>query len=298
MLDNTVPIAAVERDTGLSKDALRVWEKRYGFPRPLRDAKGERVYSGADVERLRLVKRLLDRGFRPGKVLAADEAAFQAMLASCSAESSEQPAQIDEGMTLLQAHRSEELRRLLQQWLLKLGLQRFVVELVAPMNREVGEAWMRGELDVSQEHLYTEQIQNVLRGAISAHGGGTRPRVLLTTFPDEQHSLGLLMAEAMLVPEGASCVSLGAQTPLPDIASAVRGGDYDIVALSFSAAFPQRQAHAGLRELAPMLPERVELWVGGQVLAARPLRIPGMRFFARIEDTVDALKQWRNKTST
>ena len=37
-------IAAVERETRLSKDVLRVWERRYGFPRPERDANGERCY--------------------------------------------------------------------------------------------------------------------------------------------------------------------------------------------------------------------------------------------------------------
>jgi hypothetical protein len=35
-----LPIAAVERDTGLAKDTLRVWERRYGFPQPGRDANG------------------------------------------------------------------------------------------------------------------------------------------------------------------------------------------------------------------------------------------------------------------
>ena len=44
-------ITAVERDTGLSKDLLRMWERRYGFPAPQRDQHGERVYSVADVER-------------------------------------------------------------------------------------------------------------------------------------------------------------------------------------------------------------------------------------------------------
>ncbi|MET1081887.1 MAG: MerR family transcriptional regulator, partial [Burkholderiales bacterium] len=29
-----VSIATVERDTGLSKDTLRMWERRYQFPRP------------------------------------------------------------------------------------------------------------------------------------------------------------------------------------------------------------------------------------------------------------------------
>ena len=48
-------ISAVERDTGLSKDTLRVWERRYGFPNPVRDALGERLYPVEQVERLRLI---------------------------------------------------------------------------------------------------------------------------------------------------------------------------------------------------------------------------------------------------
>jgi DNA-binding transcriptional MerR regulator len=55
-------IAAVERDTGLSKDVLRMWERRYGFPVPERDANGERLYPADQVERLRLIKRLMDQG--------------------------------------------------------------------------------------------------------------------------------------------------------------------------------------------------------------------------------------------
>ena len=54
-------ISAVERDTGLGKDTLRVWERRYAFPQPIRDAKGERLYTPEQVERLRLIKRLMDQ---------------------------------------------------------------------------------------------------------------------------------------------------------------------------------------------------------------------------------------------
>ena len=52
-----IGIAAVERDTGLGKDTLRVWERRYGFPKPERDAQGERAYPLAQVQRLRLLRR-------------------------------------------------------------------------------------------------------------------------------------------------------------------------------------------------------------------------------------------------
>ena len=71
----TWSIADVERDTGLGKDTLRVWERRYGFPSPLRDASGERAYPLEQLQRLRLIKRLMDADYRPGKVvpLSVDE---------------------------------------------------------------------------------------------------------------------------------------------------------------------------------------------------------------------------------
>ena len=71
-MDNpTFNITAVERETGLSKDVLRVWERRYGFPAPQRDSNGERRYPPEQVERLRLIKRLMDQGHRPGRLLPA-----------------------------------------------------------------------------------------------------------------------------------------------------------------------------------------------------------------------------------
>lgn len=72
-------IAAVERDTGLSKDTLRVWERRYNFPQPGRDAHGERLYPPEQVARLRLVKRLLDAGHRAGQVVGLAHAQLLAL---------------------------------------------------------------------------------------------------------------------------------------------------------------------------------------------------------------------------
>ena len=46
-------ISAVEREAGLSKDVLRMWECRYGFPKPGRDDNGEREYAPADIAKLR-----------------------------------------------------------------------------------------------------------------------------------------------------------------------------------------------------------------------------------------------------
>ena len=72
-------IGAVERDTGISRDTLRIWERRYGFLTLARNAEGERVYSAEQIRRLQVIRRLLDQGLRPGKVVALSEAALDAL---------------------------------------------------------------------------------------------------------------------------------------------------------------------------------------------------------------------------
>lgn len=94
---------------------------------------------------------------------------------------------------------------------------------------------MRGDLQVFEEHLYTEQVVVLLRAAINPFPRMQgSPRVLLTTLPGEHHALGLLMVEALLMPEGAHCISLGVQTPLEDIRRAALAHNVHLVALSFS----------------------------------------------------------------
>ena len=68
-MPDMLSIAAVERDTGIAKDTLRVWERRYNFPMPLRDKNDDRVYPADQIEKLRILKRLLDSGFRPGRIV-------------------------------------------------------------------------------------------------------------------------------------------------------------------------------------------------------------------------------------
>jgi len=58
----TYRIGAVARLTGIPPDTLRVWERRYAVVTPIRSDAGTRLYSGDDVGRLTLIKRLVDNG--------------------------------------------------------------------------------------------------------------------------------------------------------------------------------------------------------------------------------------------
>lgn len=294
-------IAAVERDTGLTKDTLRVWERRYGFPTPGRDAFGERTYPLEQVERLRLLKRLLDAGWRPGRLMKMSPDEISALADAIPGQSQaifEAPGcePLEPFLDLLRQHDPAALHRELGRMLSRLGAARFVTDLVAPLNAAVGDAWLRGRLQVFEEHAYTEEVQVVMRQAISQiplPSSQARPSVLLSTFPGEPHGLGLLMVETLFRLEGCSCVSLGVQTPLLDIVRAAQAHEADIVALGFSGILGAQQVVDGLTELRSRLPEQTDLWAGGSaaVLARRP--VAGVRVVQALQAIAPEVRRWR-----
>jgi len=301
-------IAAVERDTGIGKDALRVWERRYGFPSPGRDPHGERVYPAEQVETLRLVKRLLDAGHRPGRLLklppeeiralADAQAATQALAASGGAP----PESLAPFVETILRHDAPALRHELGRMLARLGAARFVTELVAPLNVAVGEAWMSGRMEVYEEHSYSEEVQVVMRQAIAQMPeppSAGHPRVLLSTFPGEPHGLGLLMAETLLRLESCPCVSLGVQTPVLDIVRAAEAHQADIVAIGLSSAMAPQQVIDGLSDLRGLLPPALELWAGGSAMVLQRRPVGGVRVLRQLHEIAPTVRAWReNRAAT
>lgn len=298
----TLPIAAVERDTGLSKDTLRVWERRYGFPLPARDAIGERAYTLEQVDKLRVVKRLLDAGHRPGRIVPLPLDTLQ-QLAEQTVDQSMRTveAAMDSGdlrahLALIRSHDVTGLRSELTHLLLRVGVARFVVEVMAPLATAMGDAWMRGQIEIFEEHMVTEVMQGVLRQAISSipePAAAAQPRVLLSTFPGESHGMGLLMAEAMFALDGCRCISLGVQTPLWDIALAAQAYRADIVALSFTGIMSPNQVVDGLAELRSKLPAATCLWAGGSAPVLHRRRIEGVLPLSALDLLPVELQRWR-----
>ena len=287
-------IAGVERETGIGKDALRVWEKRYGFPVPERDEREERLYPQDQVDRLRLIKRLLDSGMRPVKVVGLDMPELNALLNHMPDDAARHSEDLAGFIGLIKSHQAAALRVALSRALLQQGMEVFLSKTITPLNNLVGEAWMRGEIRVFEEHLYSEQITHVLRDAIAMlrHPGDT-PRILLTTLPGEEHTLGLMMAEATLSLQGAGCIMLGVQTPIQEIVLAAKAHQVDIVVLSFSAAIPVVQVKSGLQLAREALPKKVVLWAGGAGVARLRSPVEGVQLMGPLSDLTEAVISWR-----
>jgi methanogenic corrinoid protein MtbC1 len=272
-----------------------MWERRYAFPAPLRDAQGARIYPMDQVNKLRLLRRLIEYGFRPGKIIGLGLADLETMLRSHSRSPMDFSPQLQ--VELLDVLRSREVRRVreyLGHQLVKMGLQSFVLEFLQYANRIVGDAWTRGVLEVYEEHLYTEQAQALMREAIgNLREANSRPRVMLTTPPDEQHTLGIVMVEALLRLDDVDAISYGAQMPAREITQAVVKHRIDAVAISFSASFPAARASEFLEELRFRLPADTALWAGGNALSSTRRHVEGVEIIHDLPGIRAVVHQWQ-----
>jgi MerR family transcriptional regulator, light-induced transcriptional regulator len=261
-------IRVVSRLTGISSDTLRMWERRYGFPKPARNGAGVRVYSQDDVERLMLVARTLKAGYRAGEVIHKTRAELGEVLANAAGaqlETGPTPATIKTLLDALEGDDLDALRSELRQAVVTLGPRRFLAEVAAPLLEHVGEAWATGRLEIRHEHLLSEALATQLKLMRSAYDGTAHgPVILLATLPGEQHGLGLEMVALAAALAGATPRVLGVDTPPDQIVESARVLRAKVVGISLSASSDLDGAHTQLAWIAEELGRATELWVGGK----------------------------------
>jgi methanogenic corrinoid protein MtbC1 len=263
-------ISIVEQNTGISKDLLRKWESRYGFPVPQRRQDGDRYYPREQVERLRTIKRLLDAGYRAHRVVPADSGELRRLADGLGRPASQflDPAFVECLLDALASFDVLAVERLLKSAYIKNGVQRFVLDILAPMNVVVGDAWASGRLQIHHERAYTETVVRLMHTIISGLEGQAdgRLRILLATPSGELHTLGLLMAQAMFMLEGAQVVMLGQQVPFSDLVAAASRYRADVLGLSFSHAYSLRIGRLLLEDLRSELDPAIQIIAGGSAV--------------------------------
>ena len=166
----------VARQTGLSVQVIRVWEKRYGAVQPVRADNNRRLYTEEDVERLRLLARSdagrsCDRANRD--CVARGIAAARARNASDRArrsgktrgEASEEASRrADRPGGRLRSPISMRARscKLLDRAAVELGSPAVLQRFIAPLAERVGELWRAGDFTIAHEHFASTHITDFL----------------------------------------------------------------------------------------------------------------------------------------
>jgi hypothetical protein len=289
--DGRYSIRVASRLTSIELDTLRMWERRYGFPRPERTGGGSRIYSESDIETLRLIRRSLELGYRPGEVVGKtrDELARLVLATSQAPVLASSPAPtLGSLLAALARDDIPTLHAELRQATLVLGAKRFITDVAHPLCVRVGELWAEGKLEVRHEHMLSERLSSHLGAMMCAHEDRAgAPRVLLATLPDERHGLGLEMVQVYLATNHVSTLLLGVDTPPEQIVKAALIHAVDAVGILVSPASDLVATTKDLRWMAAELPRRVSVWIGGRGGAGLALSDDAFRVVATWAD-VDA----------
>ncbi|MEP7215139.1 MAG: MerR family transcriptional regulator [Anaerolineaceae bacterium] len=210
-----IRIGALSQQTGVSAEVLRSWERRYGLLQPERTAGGFRLYSEADVRRIRMVTELMASG------ASAGDAARQVLAVDSSEGVPPVPLEVPPAdecrATLAQAFRSlneASIEAAVDLVFARLSLDSAIRDVFLPCLREVGDDWAEGRTSIGQEHVAMNAFRGRLMGLSRGWDRGAGPRVLLACPPGEYHDIPLAMFGLALHQRGWRVTFLGADTPL------------------------------------------------------------------------------------
>jgi DNA-binding transcriptional MerR regulator len=228
-------IGELSRRSGVSPELLRAWERRYGLLQPQRTAGGLRLYTGADLERVRAMQRHIEEG------LAAREAAD---LAREAAGGGVAAAALDPGAVrarlaaVMEAFDEPAAQAVIDELLARTTIDALLSEIVIPYLHELGDRWERGDVTIAQEHFASNLLRGRLLGLARGWGRGAGPRALLACPEGERHDLGLIAFGLALRERGWRIDYLGSDTPLASIAETAAAIEPDLLVLSAVAPEP------------------------------------------------------------
>lgn len=278
------PIGVVSRRTGLKPDLIRAWERRYGAVAPGRSETRRRFYSDEDIERLLLLRRVVNTGRGISQVAGLSNAELEALIQAepLPARPYAPPVQMPDGSPdevaeafldrcLAAAQRLDvrELELELDRASVLFSRTHLIERLLVPLMRRVGDLWHQGTLRPIHEHMASSVVRSFLGGMQDAcHPEISAPHLVVTTPARQRHELGALLAAATAAGEGWQVTYLGPDLPPEEIAAAALQKGARAVALSITYPPDDPTLTEDLRRLRRLLGARTALIVGGRACPA------------------------------
>lgn len=211
-------IKTIEQMTGLSRNTITAWERRYDLLEPRKDASGYRAYADADVELLLRVRGLLDQGFQIGEVVARIRAE-RASGAPARPPSESIPSLREQLLARLLDYDRTGAEEVVTR-LMELSFRRRLDEVYVPVLHAIGEGWAEGRYTVAQEHFATALVREQMVAMLKSLEVGPRdgPLTVCAGYPGDTHELGLMAVAIHLALRGHRIVYLGANLPMDELA--------------------------------------------------------------------------------
>lgn len=254
---NVHRIHRVAKLTGLSKDVIRVWERRYGLVKPSRSSNRYREYSDEEVALLRFVKAQMEQGATIGGLAAEGHDALIARMRVATPVSLEEERPhdrlLEDLIGSLDPLDKAGFERKLNGAVAVIPFEEALHRILLPLQRRIGELWHEGRLNVAVEHYVTKLIQQKLFSVMNQLPVNEfGPRVLIACPAGETHEIGAQTVAYLAATKGCQVYYLGPNLPASDLMSFCERIKPDLVLLSLTDTKPETAALQQIKDLEPL----------------------------------------------
>lgn len=294
-------IHRVAKLTGLSKDVIRVWERRFDLIKPTRGANRYRNYSDEDVALLRYLKEQLDVGSSIGELskLGRDELLTRARASTpqVSFVNNTFGRLLHELLSTLDPFDRVTFEKRLNGAVAVVPFEEALHGILLPLQEQVGRLWHDGHVNIAIEHYVTKQIQQKIFSAMNqlpVAEFGTK--VVVACPPSEEHDIAALAVAYRCRIRSCRVYYLGANVPIASLANLCRTVKPDLTLISLPLAQSDDKATELVEHLTREVAPASRVAVGGNgALAMRDLfekaHIEIMESFAELDMTLNRLSR-------
>lgn len=139
-----------------------------------------------------------------------------------------------------------------------------MVGILHPALARIGQLWESGEITVAEEHRFTDFALQLIDQLRFPHSLESRPLVVLITYPENSHEVGLRMLQILTWDQGIPCERLPAGSSSEVIAEVITTRHPDLVGLSVSLVESIPDSLVFADDLSRLLRPATDLVLGGQ----------------------------------
>ena len=300
------PIKVVSRMTGLSPHVIRVWERRYDVVSPERTSSNRRLYNEANIQKLRLLKILVDYGYNISQIADLAVNQLEKMIGEHSIESHvtevtppsstlqvSMDSLVDDFFLAIRSLDAAVMEKILLSASVSFSQPQILEGLIIPVMERIGEEWQKGNFRIYHEHLVTTVIRTYLSDQLSSiHSATNSPGMIVATPSGQNHEIGALIVALTAAISGWNAMYLGTNLPAEEIAAVAQ--QKNSAAILLSIIYPPNDPilEKELIRLGELIPGNCQIIIGGRAASSykNVMNKIKARYFTNLSDLRSVLQ--------
>ena len=265
-------INELERVSGVKAHTIRIWEKRYGLLSPKRTETNIRYYDNVQLKKLLNISLLLESG---RKISYIGNLKSQEILDEVKSLKNLIPSDENSYFNLMAKellgqvidYDKSGFEKSFDSCILRFGVQAAVEKVLYPLLNEMGMLWLAEDVNPAQEHFLSNLVRQKLFAAID----GLRPadstqKAILFLPENEDHEIGLLYANYLLMKSGVQTIYLGQRLPFENLKQIVHSVKPTHLFFSVTSPIPIEEFQGYLKLMAKTFPDAKILLFGNEAI--------------------------------